>query len=148
MVRGRGRTIDGAGSSGMVETMALFPPSPLQAWRQTHFGSPFNSGVAADTADPDRDGIENLAEFAFAMDPNQASAGQWPHGQIPNGDYVITFTQPAGVSGITYRAEWSATLEPGSWTAVPDTGVLPQHRFQLPIGTASKRFLRLKVTVP
>src|SRR5687768_6770529 len=36
------------------------------AWQTTHFGSPANPN-AAGGADPDRDGVENTAEFAFNM---------------------------------------------------------------------------------
>lgn len=34
--------------------------TPLEAWRQSHFGSPFDAGAAADLNDPDGDGIANL----------------------------------------------------------------------------------------
>ncbi len=61
---------------------------------------------------------------------------------------MATLTQPAGVSSITYGAEWSTTLQAGSWTPIPDTGSGSTHTFRLPIGTAPKLFLRLQVTDP
>jgi hypothetical protein len=61
---------------------------------------------------------------------------------------VISFTQPAGVTGITYGAECSMTLAPLSWTAVSDTGILPQHTFSVSIGTNTQLFMRLKVSSP
>ena len=57
----------------------------------------------------------------------------------------FSFTQPAGVSGITYGAEWSTTMKSGEWFPVTDTGSGNQHVFSIPmsgIGT----FMRLKVT--
>ena len=48
----------------------------------------------------------------------------------------MRFSQPAGVTGVTYGAEWSATLLPDSWTAVPDTGTGNDHLFRLPAGHA------------
>ncbi|MCX6865187.1 MAG: hypothetical protein NTV46_03020, partial [Verrucomicrobia bacterium] len=59
---------------------------------------------------------------------------------------VMRFTQPAGVTGITYGAEWSKTLLPDSWTDIPDTGSGTEHIFSVPAATAPRLFMRLKVT--
>jgi hypothetical protein len=124
----------------------------LRAWRQNHFGNPANSGDGADLRDPDNDGIPNLAEFSFGLNPLGSSAGQLPVPQRVAGDMVISFTQPPGVAGIIYGAEWSATMQPGSWTSVPDTGnpgaSPPQHVFSVPIGTEGRGFMRLQVANP
>lgn len=126
------------------------PPSSIESWRQLNFGSPANTGDAEDLNDFDQDGIQNLLEFAFGLDPKQNSAGQIPTPQMTGSDFVIAFTQPAGVTGITYGAEWSETLAPGSWTAVPDTGNTaaspPQHIFRVFLGGKTKLFMRLRVT--
>ncbi|MEI6653550.1 MAG: hypothetical protein WCP45_02185, partial [Verrucomicrobiota bacterium] len=58
----------------------------------------------------------------------------------------MRFSQPAGVTGITYGAEWSTTLLPGSWLEVPDTGTGGEHLFNLPEDAGPQAFLRLKVT--
>ena len=119
----------------------------LETWRQTHFGTTANSGDAADGFDFDKDGLVNLLEFGFGLDPKANSAHQVPQWQMSGDLFTITFTQPAGVSGITYGAETSATLLPGSWTPVADTGGGNQHTFSVP-GNATKSFVRLKVTNP
>lgn len=119
----------------------------LETWRQTHFGTTANSGDAADDLDFDKDGLVNLLEFGFGLNPKQNSAAQVPQGQMSGGNFTIAFTQPAGVSGITYGAEMSATLLAGSWTPVADTGSGNQHTFSVP-GNATKSFVRLKVTSP
>jgi|GEM_PF-2271859 len=120
----------------------------LQAWRQTHFGSIDNSGDGADLNDFDHDGIPNLIEFAFGLNPKQNSAGQLPNPQKVGNNFVVSFAQPAGVSGITYGAEWSETLLSGSWTEVSDTGIPPQHTFSVPTDNKPKLFIRLKVMNP
>lgn len=120
----------------------------LEAWRLAHFGITTNSGTAADNADPDHDGIQNLVEFGCGLDPNQNSAGLVPRPQMVGTNFVTTFNQPAGVTGVTYGAEWSATLATGSWTPITDTGIAPQHVFSVPIDTSAKQFMRLKVTEP
>jgi hypothetical protein len=43
--------------------------TPQQSWRQTHFGSPENTGPGADNADPDGDGRSNLDEYSAGTDP-------------------------------------------------------------------------------
>jgi len=128
------------------------PLSSIESWRQLYFGAPDNTGDGADLNDFDQDGIQNLLEFAFGLDPKQNSTGQIPTPQETGGNFVLAFTQPADVAGITYGAEWSETLAPGSWTDVPDTGNTaaspPEHIFSVPVGTKTNLFMRLKVTNP
>ena len=45
-------------------------PNLIEQWRQTHFGSTENIGDGADDADPDMDGLDNILEFGFGLDPN------------------------------------------------------------------------------
>jgi hypothetical protein len=97
-------------------------------------------------ADDDRDSLSTLMEYAFGLDPMAFDAAGLPPVQIMDGHYVVRFTEPPGVSGLVYGAEWSATLQPGSWRELPDVGITPLHEFRLPTGTTPKIFLRLKVT--
>lgn len=122
--------------------------TPVETWRQTYFGSTDNTGDGADLNDFDKDGIPNLLEFAFGLHPKQNSAGMLPQPQRTGSNLVISFTQPTGVSGVTYGAEWSETLAPGSWTAISNSGTLPQHTYSLPNGTKAMLYMRLKVTNP
>jgi len=119
----------------------------LQAWRFNHFGITTNTGLAANTQNPDFDGLLNLAEFAFGTDPTQGGVSQQlPEPQIVAGNYVVTFTQPAGAGGITYGAEWTPSLAPASWTPIPDTGSGTTHTFSVPIGSNEKMFWRFIIT--
>jgi len=60
-------------------------------------------------------------------------------------DHAAVATQPAGVTNITYGAEWSPTLLPGSWAEVPDSGTGSEHIFSVPVA-GGQLFMRLKVT--
>jgi hypothetical protein len=120
----------------------------LADWRQAHFGSDLNSGDGADANDYDKDGIENLIEFAFGLDPKQNSAGQLPVAERIGDQFSIRFTPPAGIAGILHGAEWSSTLQPDSWLPVVNTGELPEHAFSVPVNGKSRLFLRLKATAP
>jgi hypothetical protein len=48
----------------------LFAATPMETWRQTYFGSPLNAGNGADNADPDHDGMSNIAEAKLGRLPN------------------------------------------------------------------------------
>lgn len=119
----------------------------LEVWRQTHFGSIQNSGDGADLSDYDKDGLVNLVEFAFGFNPKVGGDGQLPVGQIIGGNYVVFFNAPAN-SGITYGAEWSATMAPGSWQPVADTGTGNQHVFSVPMGANKRILMRFRVSNP
>ncbi|MCX6865478.1 MAG: choice-of-anchor D domain-containing protein, partial [Verrucomicrobia bacterium] len=120
----------------------------LETWRNTWFGTTTNTGNAADTFDFDNDGLVNLLEYAFGLNPQLGTSLQVPQAQRVANDLVISFTQPAGVSGIIYGAEWSTTLAPLDWHAITDTGLAPQHSFSVPTGGKIMLFMRLVVTNP
>ena len=114
------------------------------AWEITMFG---NIASYNGHDDPDHDGVSNLIEFAFGLDPNSGASMQVPQALVIGGNLVISFTQPPGTGNITYSAEWSPTMAPGSWLPVPDTGGGGGvHTFSVPIGAGPGAFLRLIVT--
>lgn len=121
-----------------------------QGWRQTHFGTTANDGSAADDADHDNDGLPNLIEYAFGLNPTLGGSRLLPSPQHGGGALILTFIEPAGVtgSGLIYGARWSASLQPGSWIPVPDTGSGTTHIFSVPTGGQSRGFLQMMVTPP
>ena len=115
----------------------------IAAWRNLHF--PNTTIGSANNDDPDHDGIPNLLEYAFGIDPNNSASNQIPPIQIIAGTLRATYTQPAEVTGITYSAEWSTDLQ--SWSPITDTGTAPVHEFSLPI-SGVRKYMRWKVTTP
>ncbi|CAN5883833.1 hypothetical protein BH11VER1_BH11VER1_05640 [soil metagenome] len=136
-----GTTAGGASSTLTVNT-------PQESWRQLYFGSTSNAGNAADNFDFDLDGHTNLMEYALGLDPKKSDTSQLPTAQKTGNDFVMSFVQPAGVSGITYGAEWSTTLLANDWHPVADSGTGGQHIFSVPVGSNTKLFMRLVVTSP
>lgn len=120
----------------------------LENWRLTWFGDKANAGAGADAYDYDLDGVTNFAEFAFGLNPTLADASLLPGWTNAGGIYTVTFPHPAGVTGITYRGEWSTTLQPGSWTSIPDSGVAPQHTFSITAGPRQRLYLRVTPSAP
>jgi N-acetylneuraminic acid mutarotase len=140
-------TVTGAdGVSTLTYSIQITRQTSLQSWRETYFGSPANSGNGADLFDYDYDSLVNLVEFAFGLNPTQPDSPQLPQPQRIGGNYVVSLTEPAGVSGITYGAEWSPDLAAGSWLPVTDTGGGGVHTFSVPIAGKTKLFMRLTIS--
>ena len=137
--------------AGWVDQIVWTPDGQsFASWQSTQFtpeqlADPLDSGP---NADADHDGLKNLIEFAYGLDPNSGSSIQVPQPQRVGENYVINFAEPAGIAGVTYGADWSPTLDPGSWLPLPDTGSGGNHIFSVPIGSYSEMFMRLKVSGP
>ena len=119
--------------------------TPLAAWRLRWFGTIADAGEAADAADPDRDGLDNLTEFAFGRSPASPPSATDPALPSPvrvGQDLVWAFPTPPGSDGTSITAEWSTDAV--TWQAVPDTGTPPNRRYLIP-ATAPRILTRLRV---
>jgi len=111
--------------------------------------APQATGLQASAlTDADHDGRPDLIEYAFGLHSDADGFGQLPQARREGDNLAIRFTQPAGVSGIIYGAEWSPSLLPGSWIEVPDGGEGDEHLFSVPLDRGPRVFLRLKVSGP
>ena len=142
-----------APESGAAYVFDLAAPTCVETWRQTWFGNPDGNGDEADLADKDRDGQVNLIEFATGQNPLVSTPR--PFALTKNGS-TLEFTWPrykcpAGEASVT--VEWSDTLSTWSTTGVTssvlsDLGTVEQMKSTVPAGTAGKRYVRLRITVP
>ena len=106
------------GTSGNSNGAGATTYTVMEKWRLANFGTTANTGPAADTADPDGDGMTNAQEFAAGTNPNdRSSVLKINQLQLSGADYVLSFQT---VAGKTYRLERSTTLQSGSWTTVQD----------------------------
>ncbi len=55
-------------------TLVWTPLTALEKWRYANFGDSANNGSGADNADPDNDGVNNLAEYNAGTNPNDAAS--------------------------------------------------------------------------
>ncbi len=123
----------------------------LQSWRTTHFGTPENSGIGADSADPDGDGVSNLMEYATGTHPRSAASVALPTiGMNASDQLVLTFFRAR--SDLTYTVEACANL--AAWgTLVTNPGAVGQTVTATDIAVLgstlpASRFLRLRVSYP
>ena len=133
--------------------------SPQQAWRQTNFGTTNNTGNAADPADPDFDGYENLLEYALASTPTTAasvpaiSTGLVLTEPDPEEHLEITFSRIADPL-LLYAVEATDDLtQPWTtiWTstgAANTAGPVTVSDSVNPASPRLRRFIRLRVTAP
>ncbi|HWB07271.1 MAG TPA: choice-of-anchor D domain-containing protein [Verrucomicrobiales bacterium] len=150
-LRARGRS-----GGSLYEAVAWFLP-PLETWRLAHFHTPDATGDAANDADPDKDGLTNLAEFAFGLSPVDSRDRRVPmfeltpaiDGHAPA--LTATFPSLPGREILHYAAEQSATLLPGTWTSIPDTGNGNEHTFRTgadnPLPGTGRIFVRFAISL-
>lgn len=137
-----------------VSTLTVAEP-PFQAWLFTHFGATANTAlIGGDNADPDGDGLPNLAEYFLGTVPAaHPDTGPQVASEIIGGvpSLTLTFTRDPAHTGISYHAQVSTDL--ASWTDLPDTlsgqsGALEIRKASVPIASGPQQFLHLKITRP
>ena len=97
-------------------------------------------------ADHDLDGLRNGVEYAFGFNPTAATPpGALPQPTRAGGTLSASFTQPAGVTGVTYGAQWSRDL--AGWNTIADTGAGGVHTFTANVTGEPKVFFRHVITI-
>ena len=143
-------------TSDYTFTTAGIQNTPLESWRLQYFGITANSGNAANDADPDRDTIPNLLEWACHLNPTLSSTLITTlAANGANLEFTYTRSLAALNSGTTFSVEWSDTPDTGPWqnTGVSQTGstndgIVEVVKSTLPAGIAGSRFVRLRVAAP
>jgi hypothetical protein len=136
-----------------------FGPSTFSSWQTQWFaGQP--PALSAPLADADNDGLVNLLEYYFGLNPSAVDAGEAVTAETvmsgANGPFLsIRFRRSLSVSGATHAVEAASAI--GTWA----TGQTVQHqspvnngdgtethihRDTIPISSSQSRFLRVKVT--
>ncbi len=136
------------GSYSDIAELEFSTRADLREWRRAVFGDAENLGSAADTADPDSDGLPNLLEYALNDDPLVPSTTAAPMAIVLGNSLALAFTRLADPS-LVYSVQATDTLEnPDSWTEIwTSTGaenqagpvVVPD---EATLGDRSRRFLR------
>ena len=144
----------------------------VEDWRVQYFGTTANSGIAANTANPDGDGLDNLQEFAFGTNPivAQSNVVSYEGNNItPGAPTVMTERTQYAVNyfalysrrkdyvsvGLSYTVQFSADLSIWvSSTATPtvraDNGTLQVVTVPYPffINGRKAQFFRVVVNLP
>lgn len=145
---------DISAGSALASSAFLVRETPVENWRQDHFGEEAASPAAADLADFEGDGIRNLLEYALDLDPMVPDAAALPPPLIDGGYLTFSFVPNPAATDLIYSVESSLELE--NWgtadvedvtPAVPDPPGQKTFRYRHAIGPSTPRvFLRLRVT--
>ncbi len=154
-LRARGATTAGwfNGSSGLIEQVTGFGADPdgdglLDSWELTYW--PTTAGHSAHN-DFDYDGLTELVELAFGLNPTLPDSALQPAVVAEGGYLSITLTKHPGA---TYEVQSAGTLlsgqpasfSPATTTVLIDTATTLKVRDNILIGTPPARFMRVKVT--
>lgn len=141
------RVTNGGGSADS-QAAAITVLTPLETWAA---GQGLSGPDAGPDADPDGDGLVNLIEFALGGHPSSLSQSVLPTIEMPSASTLgLAFRR--ATDRVKYVVESSTTLAPDSWTAEytveknTDPGTVGADVvIQVPMGTDTKKFLRLRV---
>ena len=120
--------------------------TPIQAWREEFFNATADAGSAANIADPDEDGLTNLAEYALSFNALLSEASRLPSISSPIGFLELRLTLSNSRPDIRYTAEASPDPNAAQWTAVPNTGTSTALIFRI-ARTEARQFLRLRFSL-
>jgi surface-anchored protein len=162
----------GAGQTNPVrspEHVFHYAAGTYWLWQATHFAGCdwFTTNFSGELADPDRDGADNLTEYAHGLDPRKPDAHLLTNGIAPGLPALLR--QPDGTLELLYRRRrastapqttgevlTAATLDAAAWTPVPLTGAsvtivdATWESVRLPLGAlsaGSRRFFTLRTTL-
>ena len=118
-------------------------------WANLKLGSP----TAVVTADTDKDGSNNLLEYAFHTEPGTASVSTLPQVGMESGYLTLTYTQLLTATDLSYVVEESPSLSPAAWSpatvieeTVSTTSVTRVVKAKVATAGATAKYLRLNVT--
>jgi hypothetical protein len=150
---------DSSYAGRVLGTLTIRPS--FQSWIEGKIASgQIPPDAAGEQGDPDRDGIPNLMEYAFNLDPavaahfNSSTSPACPKLELKNGGVAYTYRRNLDATDLSYAIEHSATLtEPGPWptitgseTILSDDGHTRLVEIQLPRGSnENRRFYRLRI---
>lgn len=117
----------------------------VRTWRMQYFGTMDNAGSAHNDADPDADGVKNLLEYAFGMNPTVRDSQFQPIPTWNGSNLIISFAKPSGVSDVTYTGEVSTNLV--NWSPIANAGGGNAVTYSAPISTAGRSWMRIRVSL-
>jgi hypothetical protein len=132
-----------------------YNPATLSGWQAQTWPGVIDPNTIGASMDPDKDGLSNLLEWALHLDATSPSTFK-PTFSVNPLELRYTYIRRKTAPGeAIFQLEWSDTLR-NDWSHV---GVIEDAPLSLsaskesvttriPAGTASKRFLRLKVSIP
>ncbi|MGI8820587.1 MAG: PKD domain-containing protein [Chthoniobacterales bacterium] len=136
------------------ETIAVTVRLNLAEWRRIYFTAAEQNDplISGDMADPDRDGMTNLAEYALGLNPKKADAAVFTT-RSAAGHLTLTFPRAKFAREATLTVEVAGDLK-GPWSSgsggtseevTADDGIVETVVATDAVSGASPRFMRLRI---
>lgn len=115
------------------------PASTFGNWVMRHFAENAAPGTTGYNADPDGDGIHNIAEYAWKLNPNARESTRTAlTGENSGGSVTFTFKTPRNLADVVVTAECSSDLQawtPATSTVTATDADFDTHTCNVPAGT-------------
>jgi len=129
-------------------------PLTSSNWRKLNFGTTSNTGIAADLADGDNDGLGNLMEYALMLDPTKPSS-ILNNLVVQGSNHVLTYSRrKSALNEVAISVIWSTEIA-GPWSNVgvveqilSDDGVVQSVKALIPTNGAGRCFYKIQVVRP
>jgi hypothetical protein len=133
------------------------PDSPFALWQHANWPGVTDPAIIGPDADPDNDGLLNLLEYAFALDPNTPGADGLPElsiRQLEGEQYaVLTYRQATAATDLEFDPVATSDLSAPDWQTLTDQIETVDHgshqlvtvRDAAPLNAAGSRFFQLRV---
>jgi hypothetical protein len=129
-----GERVSVAGSFRTLPNLAGY-----EGWRRLY-------GVSDRFGDSDGDGIANVMEYAFNLNPTRRNQPiELPAPTLYGDRWLLHYVRPSNVTDVSIGAEWSNNLS--GWNNITDMGEGTEHIFWSPLhaGATGSLFVRWKV---
>lgn len=114
------QALQGTAISGQLRLIDVPSTYGNWTWQNYSLGAPANLTQA--TADPDGDGVANLAEYAWKLNPSARSSPRTELTTPAAGTFTFRFKRPRNLPGVTLIAECSTDLKTWQPASVAVTG--------------------------
>ena len=128
-------------------------PNALDAWRTANFSADelLYDSISGFTADPDHDGLANLAEYVLGTSPREASPPPWYDIGSTGSTWLYSFATVAAHPGANVMVEYSTDLKTWSETGIDlqpgeTAGGMTSWNATLPRAGRERVFFRLRIT--
>ena len=135
------------------DTTVNYTSSPIETWRTAKFGANAgNPAIAGNLADDEKDGAQNLVEYALNLDPFTSSQHQLPTAVMDTTTIQLTWRKNKAATDITIHVQTSTDAV--NWTTVTPSNFIQSDDGQTQViistvpRTGNRMLIRLLVLPP